>query len=143
VADWIVVMSDDNWKACARVGLLGLGRNGQTRLGHVGIGDRLWVYVNRKYVDHQTPRIKRVRALARVTGPVEYLEDPPWRARGAERFPYARKVTIEAELDISEAVVKELSFAKGRLHWGVPLLNAPLALTSADVRKLERARGAR
>jgi hypothetical protein len=35
MADWLIVLSEDNWEICARKGLLGPGRDAERRLNEV------------------------------------------------------------------------------------------------------------
>jgi len=134
--DWLVVCTADNWKICAREGLLGLGHRGASKLSRMSEGDRIWVYVSTAFVGRQYPKVRQIQALVRVTGPVEHLQHPPWKARGSERFAVARPIKAERTLDIPGDFLSRLSFARGRAMWGPPLLNAPLLLTPADVAKL-------
>lgn len=138
MSDWLVVLSEDNWEICARDGLLGLGRDAERRLNRMADGDRVWVYVNRKHVDHQVPHVYEIRAVARVAGPVRHLDSSPWKARGDQRFEYARPITIERRCSFpARDLLKQLSFAGRPPVWGMRLLNAPVHLTAADVKKLE------
>jgi hypothetical protein len=138
--DWLVVLSEDNWEICAREGLLGLGRNAERRLNRMAEGDRVWVYVNRKHVDHQLPRVQELRAVARVTGPVRHLERSPWKPRGEQRFTVARPIAVERRCAVPLLeVLKGLSFAGRPPAWGMRLLDAPLRLTAGDVARLELA----
>ena len=137
VADWLVVLSEDNWEICAREGWLGLGRDGQRRLGRMADGDRVWVYISSARVGRQTPRVRRIRAVARITGPVQHLANPPWAARGKERFAAARPIHVERTLDLSGDLLPTLSFAQPTGPWGLRLLNAPVPLTASDLRRLE------
>lgn len=140
MSDWLVVLSEDNWDICRREGLLGLGRDAQRRLGRLRDGDRLWVYVNKRHVDRQTPWVRRIRALVRVTGPIRRLEHPPWRPRRDQTFPYARSIELVRSLDLpGTQLLRELSFARDMSAWGLRLLQAPLPLTEADVARLEAA----
>src|SRR5262249_19070914 len=140
VNDWLVVLSEDNWEICAREGLLGLGRDAERRLNRMVDGDRVWVYVNRKYVDHQVPHVYEMRAVARIAGPVQHLKSSPWRARGEQRFSVARPITVEQRCAFPALeLLKSMSFAGRPPSWGMRLLNAPVPLTRADVHKLEAA----
>lgn len=143
MSDWLAVLSEDNWEICAREGLLGLGRDAERRLNRMADGDRVWVYVNRKYVDHQVPHIYEIRAVARVAGPVGRLDRSPWRARGDQRFEYARPIRVERRCSVpARELLKTMSFAGRPPIWGMKLLNAPVQLTKEDVRKLEDAAAA-
>src|SRR5438445_179265 len=84
-ADWLVVISEDNWEICHREGLISVAGNG-SRLARLEVGDRVWVYVNRKHVDHQLPHVFEIRAVARVLGPLVTLPKSPWKARGRSTF---------------------------------------------------------
>ncbi len=140
MTDWLVVMSEDNWEVCAREGLLGLGRDAERRLGRMADGDRVWVYVNRKHVDHQVPHVYEIRAAARVAGPVRRLARSPWKARGEQRFEFARPIEVERSLALpARELLKTMSFAGRPPVWGMKLLNAPVRLTDEDVTKLEAA----
>ena len=137
MADWIIVMSEDNWDVCARARLLGLGRGGERRLDRLTTGDRVWVYINKKYVDQQRPKIGRVKSVVKITGSTRFLDNPPWRSRRGQSFAYVRSIRIESHVDVPREKVMQLSFARGRgSGWGWPLLNAPLRLTADDVRRL-------
>jgi len=138
-ADWLVVMSEDNWQICEREELISVGGDG-SKLDRFEYGDRLWIYVNRKYVDHQVPHVYEIQALARVSGPVMTLKKSPWRKRGRSEYKLARAIAVERRLRISALqLVKSLSFAGTPPVWGLSLLNAPLRLTPNDVKNLERA----
>lgn len=140
MSDWLVVLSEDNWEICRRESLLGLGRDGERRLGRLAEGDRVWVYVNKRYVDRQTPWVRRIRAAVIVIGPVRRLDRPPWRSRGDQTFPYARPIEVLRTLDLPGTdLLPELSFVSGNKGWGMQLLHAPLALTQSDVARLESA----
>jgi hypothetical protein len=140
VNDWLVVLSEDNWEICAREGLLGLGRDAERRLNRMANGDRVWVYVNRKYVDHQVPHVYEIRATARVAGPVRHLTKSPWRSRGEQHFTVARPVTVERICSVPALdLLKSMSFAGRPPAWAMRLLNAPLRLTREDLDKLEGA----
>jgi hypothetical protein len=142
VTDWLVVMSLDNWEICAREGLLGLGRDAERRLGRMADGDRVWVYVNRKHVDHQVPHVYEIRAVVRVAGPVRHLDRSPWKAREAQRFEFARPIAVERTLALpARELLKGMSFAGRPPVWGMRLLNAPVRLTTDDVARLEEAAG--
>ena len=142
MSDWLVVLSEDNWEICARERLIGLGRDAERRLARMADGDRVWVYVNRKHVDHQVPHVYQVRAAVRVAGPVRHLDRSPWKARGAQRFEFARPITVERTLALpGRELLKTMSFAGRPPVWGMRLLDAPLRLTAEDVAKLEAAAG--
>ncbi|MBO0706719.1 MAG: hypothetical protein J2P44_00040 [Candidatus Dormibacteraeota bacterium] len=115
---WLAVMSEDNWEICAREGLLGLGRDAERRLGRMADGDRVWVYVNRRYVDHQVPLVREIRATARVAGPVRCLARSPWKPRREQSFEFARPITVERTLALrAMELLKTMSFA-GRRRGG-------------------------
>jgi hypothetical protein len=95
MTDWLAVLSEDNWEISGGEGLLGLGRDAERRLNRMSDQDRVWTYVNRKYVDHQTPWVREIRAVVRVAGPVRHLATSPWRPRGGQQFTVARPITIE------------------------------------------------
>ncbi len=137
---WLVVLSEDNWAVCDREGLLGLGRDAERRLGRMAEGDLVWVYVNRKHVDHQVPRVQELRALVRVAGPVCRLDRSPWKPRGDQRFMIARPIQVERRfaLPVIE-LLKTMSFAGRPPAWGMRLLSAPVPLTEDDVAKFEAA----
>ena len=144
MTDWLVVMSEDNWEICAHEGLLGLGRDAERRLGRMADGDRVWIYVNRKHVDHQVPHVREIRAAVSVAGPVRHLARSPWRARGEQRFEFARPIDVERRLAFpARELLKTMSFAGWPPVWGMKLLDAPVRLTGDDVRKLEDAGGRR
>lgn len=128
--------------------MLGLGRNGLQKLSRMEEGDRLWVYVNRKTVAHQVPRVREHRAVARVAGPVQRLSEVPWptsqRGDRQETFSAARPIKVERDLAVpAEEVLRQLSFAASRNknRWGWALIGAPLRLTDEDVLKLKEAVG--
>src|SRR5262249_18238484 len=138
--DWLVVLSEDNWEVCAREGLLGLGRGAERRLNRMAEGDRVWVYVNRKYVDHQVPRVQELRALARIAGPARHTERSSWQPRGDQRFTVARPITVERRFAVPILqLLKTMSFAGRPPFWGTRLLDAPLRQTGEDVAKFEQA----
>jgi len=138
--DWLIVLSEDNWQVCARERLLGLGRDAERRLNRMADGDRVWIYVNRRYVDHQVPRVQQLQAVTRVAGPVRHLSKSPWKPRGEQRFTVARPITIERQCAIPILdLLKTMSFAGQPPIWGMRLLNAPVLLTQDDVAKLESA----
>jgi len=139
---WLVVMSEDNWEICAREGLLSLGAGAQRRLYRLSDGDLVWVYINRKYVDRQLPRIFQMRALAKVTGQTRYLDQSPWKPRDRQTFNYARPIEVVRQFTFSAAdVLKTMSFVRKPEHWGWYLMNMPVALSDQDVRQLEAAAG--
>ena len=139
-ADWLAVMSEDNWGICEREALISVGGDAERRLARFGINDRIWIYVNRKFVDHQLPRICEVRAVARVTGPVTPVRKSPWRPRGRSTYNYACQIKVERRVNIPAIdLLKTMSFAGRPPVWGTRLLSAPLHLTATDVAKLERA----
>lgn len=138
--NWLVVLSEDNWRVCDREGLIGLRQNAEARLNRIAEGDRVWVYVTRKYVDHQVPRVQELRAVVRVTGPVRHLDRSPWKPRGEQRFTVARPIEVERRCAVPILeLLKTMSFAGRPPVWGMRLLSAPLRLTDDDVKKLERA----
>ncbi|MBO0706716.1 MAG: hypothetical protein J2P44_00025 [Candidatus Dormibacteraeota bacterium] len=53
--DWLVTLSEDNWQVCRRERLLGLGSGREHRLGRLSEGDPVWIYINKRRVDRQTP----------------------------------------------------------------------------------------
>jgi len=135
VADWLIVLSADNWTICAREQLIGLGRRADQRFAPMAEGDRVWVYVNKEFVDRQRPLVRSLRAIARVTGPTRKLNEPPWRARGNQAFALARPIEIERTCDVPVGTVLEELW--GPSKWGSKLLNAPVRLTDREVRRLE------
>ena len=140
MSDWLVVLSEDNWLICAREQLLGLGRDAERRLNRMADGDRVWVYVNRKHVDHQVPRVQQLQAVARIAGQVRHLTRSPWKPRGDQRFTVARPITVERHCAVPVLdLLRTMSFAGRPPAWGMRLLSAPLRLTDDDVAKLQRA----
>jgi hypothetical protein len=140
MSDWLVVLSDDNWAVCRAQGLLSLGRNAESRLNRMSMGDKVWVYVNRGHVDRQLPRIYEIRAVVRVSGPVVHLAKSPWKARGNQRFTVARPIVVEQILKLkARDLLMSMSFAGRPPGWGLRLLHAPLLLTAGDVAKLKSA----
>jgi hypothetical protein len=139
-ADWLAVMSEDNWAICEREQLISVGGDAERKLSRFTINDRVWIYVNRKFVDHQVPHIYEVRAVVRVAGPVIPVRKSPWRPRGRSTYNYARQIKVERWLHIPAIeLLKRMSFAGKPPVWGMRLLSAPLHLTAGDVAKLERA----
>ena len=137
---WLIVMSEDNWEVCERLGLVGLGRDAERRFQKMADGDRVWVYLNRRHVDRQVPRVNQIRALVRLVGPIQHLRKSPWKARGDQTFAVARPIVVEKTLAIPAIeVLKQLSFAGPSPIWGGRLLHAPLRLTEDDVAKLQAA----
>ena len=140
MADWLVVMSEDNRLACIGAGLLGLGRGAERRLNRMAQGDRVWIYVNRRWVDKQTPRLCLIKSIAVITGPVRRLDKPPWASRRSQTFPHARPISIERSFDLPAGdLLPSLSFAAGKTRWGLSLLNAPILLSLKDVQQLHAA----
>src|SRR5579859_3950096 len=140
MADWLVVMSEDNWLVSARESLIGLGRDAERRLNRMAEGDRVWIYVNRKHVDRQLPHIYEIRACVRITGPVRHLTKSPWRSRGDQSFTVGRPAAVEREMKVPALdLLKSMSFAGRPPAWALPLLNAPIRLAPADVERLEAA----
>lgn len=133
-------MTEDNWQVCGREGLLGLGRDAERRPNRMADGDRVWVYLNRKYVDRQVPKVREVQAVARINGGVRRLVRSLWKARGQQHFEYARPIIVEHRCGFPALdLLKTMSFAGRPPTWGLRLLNAPVPLTEDDVRKLEGA----
>jgi predicted RNA-binding protein len=138
--NWLVVLSEDNWRICAQERLLSVGRDAERRLSRMADGDRVWIYVNRMYVDHQVPRIRELRAVVRVVGHVRQLETSPWKPRGRQQFNVARPIVIEQHCQIPILdLLKTMSFSAQPPAWGIRLRGAPLRLTDEDVAKLKDA----
>jgi len=137
MSDWLVVMTEDNWEICVEHRLLALTLRAQRGLASMQEDDKVWVYINRKRVDRQTPNVRRLRAVVRVKGPVRRLDASPWKPRNKETFSLAREIVVERQFDVPADVLIRLIFAGPSPRWGTNLLNAPLRLTPYDVQQLE------
>ncbi|SRR6266852_1522688 len=110
-----------------------LGLPHREQLERMADNDRVWVYLGRAKVDKQKPKVRRLRAIARITGQVQELTRPSWRPRGSQAFSFARPIEVLRQLDTpGYELMGQLSFAGGRKHWGLQLLKAPLVLTEKD-----------
>jgi predicted RNA-binding protein len=142
MSEWLVALSGDNWCICASHGLLGLTKRQEPRLRLLNAGDRVWIYLSTQFVDRQLPRVYRIRAVARVTGPAERLERTPWHSRGQETFALAVPITVEREVDLpGKSLISSFSFVQRKESWGAHLLNAPIRLSEDDAVRLHRAAG--
>jgi hypothetical protein len=139
LSNWLAVLSEDNWEICAREGLLGFGRKSERRLNQMQDGDRVWVYINKKHVDKQTPRIMSIRALAIVAGPVRRLTKPPWRPRGDQTFDLARPISLQRTFDLPAEVLLRDMLSTRWGGWSAQLLHSPLFLDDQDMAMLEEA----
>ncbi len=138
MTNWLVILSQDNWNICIQERKLGMPR--QSQLDRMTEGDQLWVYIGRARVDRQVPKLRRLRALAKVAGPIEALSAPKWRARGAQAFSFARPISLIREFDVpGHDLLGRLSFAGGRPRWGLQLLQTPIRLTDGDQALLNKA----
>ena|ERR1700730_12951003 len=143
MTDWLVVMSADNWEICASERLLGLGRDAERRLNRMIGDDRVWIYVNRLYVDRALPVVGEIRGVARVAGSVRHLDKIPWKPRGSQRFEYARAIEVERRYAFpARHLLRTMSFAGRPPYWAASLLNAPVRLAEKDVHTLETAASA-
>lgn len=134
MSDWLAVLSEDNWKVCAKRSLIGFSKRHQRKLAEMAVGDRLWIYISKQHVDRQEPVVRRLRAIATIRGPLHKLVAVPWEVKGAQTFSFARAITVDKSLDIDAVpILKKMSFAGRGSKWGVPLINAPLRLTTRDV----------
>ena len=105
----------------------------------MSVGDRVWIYVNRKYVDNPRPYVREIRSIVRIAGPIKHLAKSPWKSGEGRLFTVARDITIERRIAVPGTVLTKMSFALRPPMWGMRLMGAPLRLTERGVGLVERA----
>lgn len=136
---WLIVLTEDNWEVCKREQLLGVSTRASGKLSGVKPGDRMWIYISRRFVDRQVPIVRELRGVAEVTGSATSIGKPRWQGRVGDAFDRTVPFRLVREFRISGvAAVQELSTMRKYARWGALVQNAPVRLDDREVAVLER-----
>lgn len=142
MAHWLIALTEDNWEVCRRERQLGLSKRAKGKLADAQPGDRLWIYISRRSVEHQLPKVREFRGIAEITGAASSIRSPRWSSRGDEHFASAVPFRMLRELRLpASVIVQELSRRRKYAQWGALVQNAPMRLDDREVAFLERAIG--
>lgn len=131
---WLMVTSDESFKATAKTSLLGFYGDmaGQTLINRTAVGDRIIFYITKQKV---------LRGLFEITSE-PFLDESPlygdhrdseWNQRVK-----VRAINAKAQADI-QSVVNDLEFTNKSRNYGLYLLQTLRELPPADVATIAKA----
>jgi len=69
---WILCMTEDNYEIAKQHGFIGMSERAGKAIHHIGVGDMITFYINRKRVDSlpndPAAKVQEFRGIARVRG---------------------------------------------------------------------------
>jgi predicted RNA-binding protein len=145
---WILCMSEDNYEVAKQHGLIGMSERAGKAIHHIGIGDMITFYVNRKTVDSlpndPAAKVQEFRGIARVSGDAFESDDVIWHVRDSEIFPYRRAVEFLADANADvRPLIEKLSFVTNTMYWALPLRKGYVEITAKDFTTIQEAMEAR
>jgi predicted RNA-binding protein len=141
---WILCMSEDNYAIAKQHGLVGMSERAGKAIYHIGLGDMMTFYINRKTVDalpnDQTAKVQQFRGIARVIGEAFESNDVIWHVRDSEIFPYRRAVEFlsDAKADV-RPLIEKLSFVTNTMYWALPYRKGYAEITPKDFETIKAA----
>jgi predicted RNA-binding protein len=145
---WILCMSEDNYDIARQHGLIGMSERAGKAMQHIGLGDMIMFYINRKTVDSApndpAVKVQQFRGIARVSGEAFESDDVIWHVRDSEIFPYRRAVEFlsDAKADV-RPLIEQLSFVTNTMYWALPLRKGYVEITPKDFEIIQAAMEAR
>jgi predicted RNA-binding protein len=144
---WILCMSEDNYQIAKQHGLIGMSERAGKAMQHIGLGDMITFYINRKAVDappnDPAAKVQQFRGIARVSGEPFKSDDVIWHIRDSEIFPYRRAVEFlsDAKADV-RPMIEKLSFVTNTMYWALPLRKGYVEITPKDFETIQGAMAA-
>jgi predicted RNA-binding protein len=145
---WILCMSEDNYEIAKQHGLIGMSERAGKAIQHIGIGDLITFYINRKTIDaapnDPAAKVQQFRGIARVSGEAFESDDVIWHVRDSEIFPYRRAVEFlsDAKADV-RPLIDKLSFVTSTMYWALPLRKGYVEITPKDLETIQATMEAR
>jgi predicted RNA-binding protein len=137
-------MSEDNYEVARKQRLIGMSERAGKAIHHIGLGDMITFYINRKTVDaapnDPAAKVQQFRGIARVSGEAFESDDVIWHIRDSEIFPYRRTVEFlsDAKADV-RLLIEKLSFVTNTMYWALPLRKGYVEITSKDFERIQAA----
>ncbi len=141
---WILCMSEDNYEIAKQHGLIGMSERAGKAIHHIGVGDMIMFYINRKTVDSAlndpAAKVQQFRGIARVKGEAFESDDVIWHVRDSEIFPYRRAVEFlsDARAEV-RPLIEKLSFVTNTIYWALPLRKGYVEITAKDFTTIQEA----
>jgi predicted RNA-binding protein len=141
---WILCMSEDNYVIAKQHGLIGMSERAGKAMQHIGLGDMMTFYINRKTVDSTAndpaTKIQQFWGIARVRGEPFESDDLIWHIRDSEIFPHRRAVEFlsDAKADV-RPLIEKLSFVTNTMYWALPLRKGYVEITPKDFETIQAA----
>ena len=145
---WILCMSEDNYIVAKEHRLIGMSERAGKAIHHIGLGDMITFYINRKTVDSApndpVAKVQQFRGMARVSGEAFESDDVIWHVRHSEIFPYRRAVEFlsDAKAEV-RPLIEKLSFVTNTMYWALPLRKGYVEITPNDFETIQAAMAAR
>jgi predicted RNA-binding protein len=145
---WMLCMSEDNYEIAKQHGLIGMSERAGKAIHHIGVGDMITLYINRKTVDSApndpAAKVQQFRGIARVSGEAFESDDVIWHVRDSEIFPYRRAVEFlsDAKADV-RPLIEKLSFVTNTMYWALPLRKGYVEITPKDLETIQATMEAR
>jgi predicted RNA-binding protein len=145
---WMLCMSEDNYEIAKHHGLIGMSERAVKAIHHIGVGDMITLYINRKTVDSApndpAAKVQQFRGIARVSGEAFESDDVIWHVRDSEIFPYRRAVEFlsDAKADV-RPLIEKLSFVTNTMYWALPLRKGYVEITPKDPETIQATMEAR
>ena len=141
---WILCMSEDNYEIAKQHGLIGMSERAGKAIHHIGIGDMITFYINRKTIDallnDHAAKVQQFRGIARVKGEAFESDDVIWHVRDSEIFPYRRAVEFLSDARVGvRPLIEKLSFVTNTMYWALPLRKGYVEITAKDFTTIQEA----
>lgn len=145
LANWIVVISEDNLAKALEHQLIGVPISSGRALSKMEKGDRVVFYIGKKRQGQGGPRasISEFGPIAEIVDTAPILnEQPIWHSKLGEKFPWRRKIKILSTKRVkAKELVNSLSFIKKTENWGAYFLNTLREIPDADYDLILKATG--
>ena len=145
---WILCMSEDNYEIAKQYGLIGMSERAGKAIHHIGVGDMITFYINRKRVDSlpndPAAKVQEFHGIARVSGEAFESDEVIWHVRAGEIFPYRRAVEFlsDARAEV-RPLMEKLSFVTNTMYWALPLRKGYVEISAKDFTTIQEATEAR
>jgi predicted RNA-binding protein len=141
---WILCMSEDNYVIARKHGLIGMSEWAGKAIHHIGIGDMMTFYINRRTVDappnDPATKVQEFHGIARVSGEAFESDDVIWHVRDREIFPFRRAVEFLSDMRADvRPLIEKLSFVTNTMYWALPLRKGYVEITAKDFTTIQDA----
>ncbi|MCL0091298.1 EVE domain-containing protein [Dehalococcoidales bacterium] len=136
MANWIVVISEDNLARALEHQLIGVPMSAGRTLSKMKKGDRVVFYISKKRQGQGGPgaSVSEFGPIAEIADEAPTFDEQPiWYSKSGEKFPWRRKIKVlSTKRAKAKGLVNSLSFIKQAENWGAYFLNTLREIPDSD-----------